>query len=335
MSAARPLRLGIIGCGAVTEMFHLPATLHVPSCHVVALVDVDARRARLMADRWGVPDAAGSAAEITGRIDAAIVNTPPHTHAGIVHALLEAGIPVLCEKPLASSGGDARSMADTAARTGVLLAAGQVRRAYPNRQALRAEIASGTLGTIESVEISEGGAFSWPSVSGYMMQKGTGGGVLLDTGAHTLDEVVWLAGVVESIDYHDDALGGLESNVRLDARLAGGARLQYRLSRTRGHDNIMRVRGSRAEAVLSLGDWHSLVVREAHGERVITHQRTLTFPEIMAVQLRQFAQAVRGAGAPLATGEDGARVVELIERCYRSKAGRPLPSRAPLPGAVL
>lgn len=332
-------RVGVVGAGAVTELFHLPATMLVPECHVVAVVDLDSNRAQTLASRWGITEAGISYESLLGKVDGVLLNTPPHTRGGIGKDLLRRGIPVLCEKPLASTRRDAERLLEAAAAGGAVLSVGHVRRAYPNRQALRQMLRCGVIGRPVAVDVEEGMSYSWPTVSGYTFQRSNGGGVLLDTGAHTLDELLWLFGDVTDLEYRDDALGGVESNVELVLRFQSEIEAVYRLSRTRQFRNRIRITGQLGTLRVEVGDWTSLTLerRTVAGSRRVAVQcgdPSLTFLEIMARQLRRFIASVQSGAEPLSTGQDGYRVVDLVERCYESVATRPLPAVAPPPGTI-
>ncbi|TVP58435.1 MAG: gfo/Idh/MocA family oxidoreductase, partial [Gemmatimonadales bacterium] len=93
--------VALIGCGAISESFHLPALRQVRDGSLdLVLVDPDESRARALAEVHGTSQYARSHREFEGRVDAAIIASPHHTHVPIARDLVEAGIPVLSEKPL-------------------------------------------------------------------------------------------------------------------------------------------------------------------------------------------------------------------------------------------
>ncbi|MBN1488649.1 MAG: Gfo/Idh/MocA family oxidoreductase [Phycisphaerae bacterium] len=123
-------RVAIIGCGAVAESGHLPALMRHSQFHAVALCDTRLERAKRLAGQ------AGAAATYTDwralldgeAVDAAVLALPPEVSPDVAIACLERSIPVLDEKPLASTIEDGRRMAHTITRCGGVFQVGFVLR---------------------------------------------------------------------------------------------------------------------------------------------------------------------------------------------------------------
>ncbi|HYR64205.1 MAG TPA: Gfo/Idh/MocA family oxidoreductase [Actinomycetota bacterium] len=109
-----PVRLGIIGLGAISR-FYLAALEYVPSMRLGAVCDV---RATARASFRGQAACHCDHREMLGRcnLDAAVVAVPNHLHAAVSRDVLEAGLPVCVEKPLATRGADGVAL-DHVART--------------------------------------------------------------------------------------------------------------------------------------------------------------------------------------------------------------------------
>src|SRR5438105_419536 len=88
------IEIGVIGAGAVAERCHLPA-LDSLGITPRLLVDVNRERAQAIASRFGIPEWGGEVEEAFGRVDAAIVATPPAHHAVAARGLLDNGVDVL------------------------------------------------------------------------------------------------------------------------------------------------------------------------------------------------------------------------------------------------
>jgi predicted dehydrogenase len=216
-----PVRLGIVGCGAVTRKCHLPALPAVPGLVLTALVDSDpgraAEAARLVAGQPGGPVTVTSTLQDSlDSIDAAVVATSNASHAGVAARLLRAGKHVLVEKPLAVTTGDCGLLAGLASAGGLVLAVGHVRRLFPVAVWVGELLAKGTLGRPQRVRWHEGGPFGWPVASAAVFQpEQAGGGVVLDIGVHVLDLLMsWFGPDAHLTGYADDCAGGSRATPR-------------------------------------------------------------------------------------------------------------------------
>ena len=150
-------------------------------------------------------------------------------------------------------------MISAADRTGAILGVGLFRRFLWSVQFARALIQEGVLGQIESFDFREGGIYDWPVASDFFFRKdAAGGGVLIDTGAHTLDCLLYMLGDFSEVEYFDDAAGGVEANCLIKLRLRDGIVGVVELSRTRKLRGTGIVRGTKGNLEIVLG-WDRLL----------------------------------------------------------------------------
>jgi len=194
-AAASPLRVAVVGCGAVSQIHHLPALARSREARASALVDSDADRAGRLARTLAIPLVAASLAELAGEFDAAIVATPNHLHCRFALEALERGLHVLVEKPMALNAAEAERMVAVAAERRLVLAVGTEFRFVPAYDWVRRVLAAGWLGRLRRFEMRVGVIPNWPYASDYVLRRETaGGGVLFDFGAHVLDLLLWWLG---------------------------------------------------------------------------------------------------------------------------------------------
>jgi predicted dehydrogenase len=126
------VRIGLVGAGRIAQAAHLPALARADGATLVAVCDASAALARGVAARYGVP-AYTSAGEMLARpdVDAVLVAVPDRLHLPLAAEALRAGKHVLVEKPLAGTPGDAGELADLAARSGLVLQVGAMKRHDP------------------------------------------------------------------------------------------------------------------------------------------------------------------------------------------------------------
>lgn len=127
-----PLRLAVVGLGPM-GLHHARAIADVPGARLCAVADTDRARADAAAHEFACC-AVHDARELVGTVDAAIIATPPASHAAVAVPLLNAGIACLVEKPLALS--DADCAAITAAAAHAVVAVGHIERFNPATEAL-------------------------------------------------------------------------------------------------------------------------------------------------------------------------------------------------------
>jgi predicted dehydrogenase len=329
-----PIRLAILGCGAITRSEHIPAVGAHPGVQLIALVDTDLARANALIQSRGLScKAVTDYSELFGQVDAVINALPNHLHVVSNMACFHAGIHVLCEKPLAITAVEARSCTEVAEEKKVVLAVGMNRRFAASHSLLKLIIAEGMLGTVQSYDFQYGGAFDWRSASGFYFDRAkAGGGALVDFGVHMLDSVIDWFGPVTAFDYQDDDWGsGVEANLYLDVKHTGrfgDTAGHLRISRTFTLKNRLLVRGTAATAEISVHDPEVVVIHRTIGGTPVS--QTLRLEKLTGAssywrQLDNFVQSIQHSTKPEVDGWQAVRVLELIENCYAHKRRIPEP----------
>ena len=328
MNPGSPQRLAIIGCGAVVDHHILPALRRLGWLPTV-LVDRSPERLALLAGKLGRHGReiirAADWREAADHFDAAIVAVPHVFHGPIGTELLAAGKHLFMEKPLAVTLAQCEAMVREADTRQLTLRVGLLRRYLHGVRWLKALLESGTLGTIRSFSIREGFVFNWATSSDALLRRElAAGGVLMDTGAHTLDLLLWWLGDVASLSYRDDAEQGVEADCLLDCRMASGATGTVELSRTRDLRDTIQIHGSAGFVELHLsknivldGSPNALAFR--FEGRAAADLPLQLFPELFDSELRDFARSVSGEAVAGIPGSEGVRSVALIERCYANR----------------
>ena len=324
-----PLKFGIVGCGAVVTLHQLPAFRRSPAVRVEALVDRDRAWASTVASRSKISASYDDPRRLIGKVDAVLVATPNSTHADISCELLEHGVHVLCEKPLATSGAEGDRMLEAARRGGARLMAAQCLRFSPNIDMLHTMLRAGWLGTIEEVTATIGGPYRTVARrTDFRRQRQlSGGGVLLDLGVHVVDLAVWLAGappVEVSYASRADAGWEVESEVEVRLRFPGDAQAALQASFSRQLGNELVVRGSEgwARAPLYLPGELTFFAPEAGMCRRAGVQ-TVQLPvggDMYDAQIAHFCRAI-DTGEPFRVADGELRTtLDIVDRCYRSTA---------------
>lgn len=325
---AQPLRLGIIGCGAITEFAHLPAAVSFPGVRVTALVDSDQARLDRLVRKFGLAaKTSTNYREILDHIDAAVLAVPNHLHLPIGTELLSRRIHVLCEKPLAISRSECEQLCQAARDSSSVLAVGYFTRFFPSTRLLKHLLDSNFIGRVHSFDYEFGTEKGgWTPVSGYNLSRSTaGGGVLLVNGSHFFDKLTYWLDDLRIQSYADDNHGGVEANCRveLQARCQGPpVQGLVTLSKTHLLKNRLRIVGDYGSLELAEGERTKVSFFPKHTglrQEISWAEAPVADEEYFRLQLEDFVAAVRSGSKPMVSGEEATRSIALIEECY-SKA---------------
>jgi predicted dehydrogenase len=337
--------LALVGCGALSEFYYAPALKGLSRAvdlKVAVLVDPNAERRAVLQKAFPSARAVASLAELNpGDVDAAIVASPQKFHAEQTIVLLSLGVHVLCEKPVASTADEARRMVEAATTHDRVLAVGLFRRFFPSSRLVHQLVQGGALGRPLSFEWVEGGVFNWPAATPSFFQKSASpSGVFADIGTHVLDLLLWWFGEPDSLEYADDAMGGIETNCRLALRFPNSVGGSIRLSRDTALANGTRIRfehgwigfcGASADSVTIGFNGSDLVGKSAlHLDRPNqavppATDAALTYSQAFMAQIQNLVQAIRGQEPVQVTGTEAWRGLSLIERCYGQRTLLPMP----------
>jgi myo-inositol 2-dehydrogenase / D-chiro-inositol 1-dehydrogenase len=259
-----PLRLAVIGCGRVVEQCHLPALRTFAGLEVAALVDSDPDRLDRVAGGLGVRRRYRDYREMLndGAVDVVAVCAPPHLHAEIGLAVLDAGKHLFLEKPLALSLADADRLVERAAAARGKALAGFNLRWHRLVRLAQHVIDNGELGLPATMHTEFTSATAFPAEgSAWRRQHDLGGGVLFDLGIHHFD--LWrflMRCEVEEVFAHRQADGGEVECVTVNATMANGALVTASFSHGVSDTNELEVHGRKARLRLSCYRFDSLHV---------------------------------------------------------------------------
>jgi len=318
------VRLGIIGCGAVVESYHMPATTKIKEVEVVALVDKQLARAADLAASYNVPCFTQDYRELFGHVDAVLIALPHALHASVSTAFLERGIHVLCEKPMATTVREAVRMLEAARLTQAKLAIGMVRRFFDNARYIKRGLNAGLFGPVERFEAEDSVSFDGADIPEfYLRADEPGAGVLFDTGSHLLDMLLWWFEDVQQVNYWDDNCGGVEANCYLELEMKSGVRGTVELSRMRRLNNVIRILTQTSVIEVPTLKMQSLRLKDCQLDLVmdisIENPKANSFDNPLEVcfarQMQDFVNAILQDRSPTAPGEDVLRSIRLIETC--------------------
>jgi myo-inositol 2-dehydrogenase/D-chiro-inositol 1-dehydrogenase len=344
-----PVRLGIIGCGNVTEKRHLPAIQSVSDLQVVALADIDHDSLNRVADRFRVAKRYNDYRALLADRDvsAVAVCAPLNFHSEMALGALDAGKHVLLEKPLASSLDQADTLIERAADSPCKVMVGYNLRWHRLVRQAREMMQQGQLGRIElAVAVFTAGTHYKRDVLEWKKRRALGGGVLMEFATHYFDLWRFLLGAeVEEVhattrsDQWDDVTG------TLTAYLNNGALATAYFSEWTTERNELHIYGQSGSLHLSLyrfdgleyvplftapGQISSRLSRFARSLRQLPRavryfQRGGEYYASFIAQWRHFAESIREAAPLECTLEDGRRAMQIALAAARSAStGQPV-----------
>lgn len=318
------LRFGVVGCGAISTIFQLPALKRSTRVDLTAVADVDATWAASVARKFRVPESYGDYRQLLGRVDAVLIATPNTTHADIASDFLAHGVHVLCEKPLATSSADVERMLDAAERGGARLMAAHCLRFSPNIAMVRRLVHAGVVGDVESISGAIGGVYATgPQRTDFRKTRGlSGGGVLIDLGIHLIDLALWISDARPiDLEYQATSIPGweVESDVELSLALSDDRRASIAASFSRPMDPGLRVDGSAGWIQTSL---YTPTALSFFGKSVRACQRDgcqqmiLDNTSMYDAQIDHFCDAIAARTEFVVRADEIRAGMQVVERCY-------------------
>jgi len=187
---------GIIGCGKIASSKHMPGLARLENVELRAFQNRTKSKAVIAAESFGAenPRIYETYSELLRDPDIDVVHicTPNDSHCEISIAALEAGKHVMCEKPMALNAKDARTMVETAEKTGKKLSISYQNRFRRDSQYLKQLCAEGVLGDIYFAKAHAVRRRWIPTWGDFLNKEKQGGGALIDIGTHALDLTLWL-----------------------------------------------------------------------------------------------------------------------------------------------
>lgn len=341
------LRTGLIGYGLAGSVFHAPLIAATEGLTLDTVVTGNPdRQEQARAEHAGVRVAAtpDELFERAGDLDLVVIASPNNTHVPLATTALKAGLPVVVDKPIAGTAGEARDLAALADKCGLILSVFQNRRWDNDFLTVRRLIDDGELGDVWRFESRYE---RWrPRLKGGWRESGDPaqvGGLLYDLGSHVVDQALVLFGPATRVYAEsDDRRPGAETDDDTFVALthASGVRSHLYVSATAAQlGPRFRVLGSRAgyvkygldpqEQALRDGlrpgpDWgrepESAWGRLGSGESPATGGGTpvRTLPGDYPAYYAALARALRGDGSNPVTALEAAAALDVLEAARRS-----------------
>jgi predicted dehydrogenase len=351
MTAERKVRYAVIGCGVIGPV-HADAITRLPNAELVATCDVIEERARLCAEKFDATPYTDFREMLRAEQPEAVsIGTPHHNHAEIAVACLEAGVHVLCEKPLAMSREQMDAMEQAAEKSGAVLGGIFQHRFDPVTAAMKQAVDDGLFGDVLNAGASIR-CYRGPDYYAGGEWRGTwdgeGGAVLINQAIHSVDVMQWLAGPVCSvwgrytnlklqdvIETEDTAgallelagggTGTIEATSASHLSFEAGVHFygthgSFRLS-TGGENQVEFLRMDTEERAAEV----QKLLAAAENDEGPVREGKACYGNSHARQIDDFIQSLLEERSPRITGHDARHAVEIVLAVYESaNNGRPV-----------
>lgn len=338
---SRKLRMGVIGVGMGRA--HAKGYQSHPGSELVALCDVDGIRLAAAAAELGVPQTYTDAGRMfrEANLDAVSIAVPNKFHAPLTVAALERGLHVLCEKPMARTVKEAERMLAAARKARRNLMINFSFRFSDMSYALKQQVDAGVVGEIYFGRTVWHRRRGLPGFGGWFGNRDlAGGGPLIDLGVHRLDLALWLMGYPEPVVVTGSTYDPIARRLAREQqkefsvedlgcgliKFANGATLileaSWALNINENEQMVTSLYGTKGGLVQRNVTGGYQFIAELYTEEdgnlftKVLDRRMVQAPQ----SYHEFVNSILEKREPMATGEQGLKVMKILEGIYRSAA---------------
>jgi predicted dehydrogenase len=335
VSGQKPVGYAAIGLGTISDIF-MQACATSRTAKITALVTghPDTKGAKYAA-MYGVPKSSIYTYDTFDRIienkdvDAIYVGLPNNMHCDYTVRGAQAGKHVLCEKPMAISSTECRTMIDVCRAAKVKLMIGYRVQYEPTWMRMIERIDTGEIGQVQSFQ---GGFFNQQAAGAWRLsRKLGGGGSLMDLGIYPLnairhilrEEPVAFTAVAATQD-KSGRFAEVEQSLEWTMRLPSGVIASCGCSYGQSGPSFLTINGTRGYLELEPAFFYDgLHLRGQAGGRHIDEMSAGKAPYQFVIEAEHFADCIRKNKEPQSPGEEGLKDMLAIEAIYRA-AGTPI-----------
>lgn len=323
------IRLGILGCARVNQMAIFSVIDEVPEVKVQGIASRGAERAREAATAHGIPDWYPDYESLLAapNIDAIYIPLPNGLHCEYSLKAIEAGKPVLCEKPIANNAQEAQLMSDRARELGVPIVEAFHYRYHPMMTRLSELLASGVIGKLIHINSIFNVTSERFDPEDIRCKYSLGGGSTLDPGSYCINLIRMIAGMEPKVETATPRLHSPDIDIAMTAEMSFPdgctARMETALSAdVDGFKMEAEIVGEQGKIYVHnpfLPHWGSRIDIEVNGQ---TTSEEFTTPPTYLYQLRAFRDFLLNGAPILTTVEDGQKNMRVLDDIYKAAGMR-------------
>ena len=320
------LRVGIIGLGDISKI-HIPAIEGYPEAQLVAACDIDEALRAMVPQIPFYSDYHQMLKE--EQLDCVHICLPHHLHYPVTKAVVEHGVHVLLEKPLAHTLADSRAIvALEQAHPEVKIGVSLQNRLNETIEELQSIVQSGRYGKLIGVK----GLVAWQRPKEYYETKPwrsamvtAGGGVMINQSIHTLDLMQFIAGEIESIRGSIDQLldygYDIEDTASAHIKFQNGATGLFFATIANDHNDSVEFQVTLEEAQLTIKD--SVLMIDQENKQILSEDQKLPGTKFYygashMKLIAQFYQQIVMKGDDYIHANEAQTSIEMIDLIYRS-----------------
>ncbi len=313
------IKIAIVGTGLIVES-HLKAISETDGITTVALCDINPEAAKKYVDEYKVPFYTDykDMAENT-ELDAVILNLPHFLHCDAAEYFLERNINVLCEKPMANTLEECDRIIRAEKKSTAKIAIGHVQRYFSSNIMIKKYVDEGTLGELcMTTEVRNTWYFSDKRPKWFLKKELSGGGILMNFGAHSLDKLSYIVG--NSFSDIQASCDNFFEGYDVEGHAQLKLKINDRVSSVLTFCSYPSVDESEASYYFTNG---AIKVGGAYGFAVCDEPNGLykktELPKIenaFVLQLREFIKFIKGEEANIADSSYSRKIIEVIESAY-------------------
>lgn len=310
-------KIGMVGAGAIGKS-HRRAIDANSECSLVAVCDINEANALVVTegtDARVYSDYKEMAEKET--LDIVIINLPHFLHKDVSVYFLEKGINVLVEKPMANTKDECDAMVAAAKKSGAALLVGHVQKYHDCYRTLKKMIEEGRFGKLCSIT-EERNQDYFPNRPAWFLNKAqSGGGIITNFGAHTLDKVMYTTGL------HIEDITALGNNFITDHDVAASVQMLVKFSD--GVSGAFTYCGTHisgryetnfyfTDAIAQIRSGYQLWVSENKGEFVRMDNDGEHYPNLIGRQLEEVAKYLSGKESEIVLPDYAIEIVQAMEK---------------------
>jgi predicted dehydrogenase len=332
------LNFGVIGVGVIGRS-HLQAIMNQKNARIMAVADINEEALKFAEEKFKVEKCFKDYRNLLDMrdIDAVVVATPPFNHAEITCDAASAGKHVLCEKPMAMNFKEAVKMVDACKKAGVKLGICSARsRLTPQAELAKQHISGGKLGKVYYARFTTIRRRGRPGIDilkeskWFLDSSKAGGGVLMDIGCYDVDLAFFLLENLQPLSVNAVMFRGVGGRIKLEAkydveehssvfvRCKDGLAIIFETAWAANINSYQEtiVLGSKGGLKLMPFTYFS----EKEGKGIAVSYDLSASRAISDMLIEDFVRACLDDRQPKTSGEDGLKVMQIIDMAYKSES---------------